>query len=153
MFQRWFDQPPQRPLPLADTPFPHVALLVDVTTTPCFCPRGRFEDEKVYYDAKNKIYGLKTEVAVTAQPPYFCPRVSVAVLGAIHDFELFKRGFQWYLNYLTKLPAEHAALYGDQMSRYWPFCATKGTSVLKLLPLMFVASAQSGTHGLTMTEP
>ena len=43
-----------------------------------------------------------------------------------HDFELFKRGFQWYLNYLTKLPAEHAALYGDQMSCYWALLCNKG---------------------------
>ena len=71
MFQWWFDQLPQRPLLLADTPFPHIALLVDATTTPCFHPRGCFEDAKVYYNTKNKIYGLKTEVAVTAQPPYF----------------------------------------------------------------------------------
>ena len=121
MFQQWFDQPPQHPLPLADTPFLHVALLVDATTTPCFRPRGRFEDAKAYYDAKNKIYSLKTEVAVIAQPPYFCTHVSVVVPGTVHDFELFKRGFQQYLNYLTKLPAEHAALYSDQMSRLGPF--------------------------------
>ena len=126
LFQKWFDSPPQRLCPLLETPFPHVALLVDAHTTPCFCLKAPFEEAKIYYDAKNHTYGLKTEVAVSAQPPHFCTHVSPHVLGSVHDFELFKRGYERYLTYLLKLPTEHALLYGDQTACYWALLCDKG---------------------------
>ena len=123
--QKWFVTP-QRPRPLSDTPFPHVALLVDAHTTPCYRPKASFDEAKIYYDAKNKMYGLKTEVAVSAQAPHYCTHVSSYVPGSVHDFELFKQGYERYLSYLLKLPAEHAALVGDQGDRYWALLCDKG---------------------------
>ena len=48
MTQKWFDQPPQHPCPLAKTPFPHIALFVDATTTPCFQPKAGFDKAKIF---------------------------------------------------------------------------------------------------------
>ena len=39
LIQKWFDSP-QRLRPLTDMPFPHVALLVDAHTTPCYRPKA-----------------------------------------------------------------------------------------------------------------
>lgn len=59
------------------------------------------------------MYRLKMEVAVSAQPPYFCTCVSKHVPGTTHDFELFKKYYIEYLDYLLKLPAKRADLPGD----------------------------------------
>ena len=72
------------------------------------------------------MYGLKTEVAVSAQPPHYCTHVSPFVEGAVHDFELFKSGYARYLSFLLKLPEEHAALNGDQAAHYWALLCDKG---------------------------
>ena len=125
LIQKWFDSP-QRPRPLTDTPFPHVALLVDAHTMPCYRPKAQFDEAKIYFDGKNQIYGLKTEVAVSAQAPYYCTHVSSSVPGSVHDFELFKKGYERYLTFLMKLPAEHAALVGDQDDCYWALLCDKG---------------------------
>jgi len=126
LFHKWFDSPVPRPLPLLETPFPHVALLVDAHTTPCYHPKAPFNEAKIYYDAKNHIYGLKTEVAVSAQSPHFCTHVSSHVPASVHDFELFKRGYARYLDYLLKLPAERVQLFGDQSHHYWAMLCDKG---------------------------
>eukprot|EP01098_Paradermamoeba_levis_P013287 TRINITY_DN6028_c0_g1_i1.p1 TRINITY_DN6028_c0_g1~~TRINITY_DN6028_c0_g1_i1.p1 ORF type:complete len:187 (-),score=8.46 TRINITY_DN6028_c0_g1_i1:341-901(-) len=59
-----------RPVVMRDKPYPTVALLIDSTTIEVYRPRGRFEEAKIYFDSKNKIYGLKKEVAVTATAPH-----------------------------------------------------------------------------------
>jgi hypothetical protein len=125
LIQKWFDSP-QRPCPLSDTPFPHVALLVDAHTTPCYCPKAPFDEAKIYFDGKNRIYGLKTEVAVSVQAPHYCMHVSNSVPGSVHNFELFKQGYERYLPYLLKLPAKHVALVGDQNNHYWALLCDKG---------------------------
>lgn len=125
LFQKWFDSP-ARPRPLSESPFPHVALLVDAHTTPCYRPKAPFDEAKIYYDYKNHTYGLKTEVAVSAQPPHFCTHISNHVPASVHDFELFKSGYERYLPYLLKLPNEQLALPGDQASRHWALLSDKG---------------------------
>ena len=80
-----------------------------------------FDEAKIYYDHKNHTHGLKTEVAVSAQHPYYCIHVSYHVPASVHDFELFKNGFARYLDYLLKLLEEHIALptlIGK--IRFWP---------------------------------
>jgi hypothetical protein len=112
MVQKWFDSPAQ-PCPLLDSPFPHVALLVDAHTTPCYRPKAPFDEAKIYFDNKNHTYGLKTEVAVSAQHLYYCTHVSKHVPASVHDFELFKNGYAGYLDYLLKQSGALFALPGD----------------------------------------
>jgi len=57
------------PTPLSNTSYPYIGLLVDSTTTEICWPGGPFEEVKPYYDAKNQIYSLKKEVAVSAAAP------------------------------------------------------------------------------------
>ena len=125
MVQKWFDSP-ARPRPLLDSPFPHVALLVDAHTTPCYRPKAPFDEAKIYYDSKNHTYGLKTEVAVSAHHLYYCTHVSKHVPASVHDFELFKNGYAGYLDYLLKHPDEQLALPGDRPSRHWALLCDKG---------------------------
>lgn len=123
--QKWL-QFPVRPVPLSGTIFPYVALLIDNHTTQCNRPRAPFNEAKIYYDGKNRIYGLKTEIAVTASAPHYCVFVGAHTPGSVHDFEILKRGYNRYLEYLLKLPTENAALPTDQQSRFWAVIADKG---------------------------
>jgi hypothetical protein len=50
--------------PLMNTPFPHINIIINIYTIQCFKPKVLFEEAKIYWDGKNKIYGLKNEVAI-----------------------------------------------------------------------------------------
>ena len=54
--KRW--QSKLRPKPILSN-YPYIALLVDSTSIEVYRPRGRFEEAKIYFDAKNGIYALK----------------------------------------------------------------------------------------------
>ena len=54
----------------APEPFPFVALLVDTTTIETYRPTAPFHEAKKYWDQKNRIYGIKKEVAVCVSPHY-----------------------------------------------------------------------------------
>jgi hypothetical protein len=58
---------------------------------------------KIYYDRKNHIYSLKSEVVVSATPPYYCVFVSDHTSGSIHDFEIMKKIYHCYFEYLGEL--------------------------------------------------
>ena len=98
--KRW--QPKPRPKPL-DSSYPYIGLLVDSTSIEVYRPRGRFEEAKTYFDAKNGIYALKKEVAVSASPPHYA---LLAQVGSIHDYTTFKSNYECYLDYLLKTPEE-----------------------------------------------
>jgi len=68
--QKWW-QNCMHPLPLANTLYPYIALLVDSMTVETCQPGGPFEEVKSYFDVKNGIYGIKKEVAVSAHPPHY----------------------------------------------------------------------------------
>jgi hypothetical protein len=51
--------------------FAYIALLADSTSFEVFRPKGRFEEQKHYYDGKNKMYAVKKEVAVMAHAPHY----------------------------------------------------------------------------------
>jgi len=65
---RWINK--QRPQVLEGI-LPHAAIAVDSTSFEVYRPHGRFEEAKIYFDAKNKIYALKKEVAVKLKPPNY----------------------------------------------------------------------------------
>ena len=46
--------------------------------------------------------------------------------GSVYDFETLKQGYHKYLDYLTKLPAENAALPADRQSQHWAVLADMG---------------------------
>jgi hypothetical protein len=75
-----------RPKPVTTSAFPHVALLIDNHTTQCFRPKTRFAETKIYWDKKNKIYGLKSEVAVSAHEPHYYQFVGSHHAASAHDY-------------------------------------------------------------------
>ena len=121
---KWWDTR-MRPRIQVDSQFPHVALLVDGHTSKVFRPKVPFEEAKPYFDKKNKIYGLKNEVAVMVSPPHYCMFVSPKTIGSVHDFQIFKDHYERYLSYLLKLPEENMHLPGDVRFRYWAIIADK----------------------------
>lgn len=122
---RWWT-PRQRPRPVAESTWPHVALLVDTNTTETFRPKVRFEEAKVYYDTHNHIYGLKKEVAVMANEPYYCLFTSKGFVGSVHDYDEHKRNVAMYAEYLLKTPEEVHALPQDAANRFWALMADTG---------------------------
>src|SRR6185369_15166002 len=109
LLARW-SQLVGRPIADPDRPFPHAALIIDGHSTECFRPRGRYEEVKHYFDGKNRIYALKTEVAIAAHRPHFfvtsCPHYA----GSTHDYAMHKREYRRYLPYLRKHQAEAGIL-------------------------------------------
>jgi hypothetical protein len=68
--QKWWENC-MCPIPVLDTTYPYIALLIDSTTDKTCQPGGPFKEVKCYYDIKNSIYRLKKEVAVSAHPPHY----------------------------------------------------------------------------------
>jgi hypothetical protein len=122
---RWLE-PRARPQPLLGTNFPHIGVLVDCHTNESFRPKAPFEEAKIYWDGKNKIYGLKSELGIAAHPPHYCLFTAPHTVPSIHDYEYHKRAYEQYLLYLQKTPAEHHALPNDVQHRFWAICGDKG---------------------------
>jgi hypothetical protein len=115
-----------RPVPLADNQFSHVALLIDATTFPTYRPTGRFEETKHYWDGKNKLYGLKKEVAVSAVAPHVAVFISKGFVASIHDYEFFKKNCKVYETFLRKTPDERRQLTMDSQNSHWGVMVDKG---------------------------
>lgn len=98
-----------RPEALPNTEFPFIGLLVDSTTFHINRPSGTFSEAKVYWDGKNHIYGMKKEVGVLAASPHYALFVNKAVPGSKHDYDVLKRGYKRYLEFLLKKPNEKLA--------------------------------------------
>jgi len=60
-----------RPKPLENTIYPHIALIVYSTSFSLFKPLAKFNESKVFYNGKNRMYACKKEVAIMASPPYY----------------------------------------------------------------------------------
>lgn len=116
--KRWWGTR-ERPVPLAQTRFPHAGLLVDTQTIEVNKPKARFEEAKAYWDRKNKIYGLKKEVAVRAAAPHYCMFTQKGRVASVHDYTIIKETFETYLEYLRKTDDERNALPADRASRFW----------------------------------
>jgi hypothetical protein len=107
--------------------YQYAALIIDVTTTQCYRPEGVFEHSKHYYDGKNRIYGLKTEVAVTACAPHLFVRASPHYPGAVHDFTIHKQEYAHYVDFLQKRPEERDEIVDvDPNAANWAVIADKG---------------------------
>jgi hypothetical protein len=79
--------------------------------TQYYHPKVSFDKVKIYYDRKNHIYDLKFEVAISAMPSYYCVFVGDHMPGSIHDFEIMKKRYHRYLEYLLKLPFKTLQLF------------------------------------------
>jgi hypothetical protein len=98
----------------------YAALLIDATTIECFRPEGRFEEAKHYYDGKNHIYGVKSEVAVTAARPHYYVHSSPHEPGSVHDYTILKKNYRNYLGYLRKTPEERELIQDpNPEEEYW----------------------------------
>lgn len=106
-----------RPKPLSGN-FPFIGLIVDTTSMEVFRPRGRFEEAKIYFDGKNKIYALKKEVGVLAYPPYYALFFQKGRVGSQHDYSIFQGTHEGYAPFLKKTPREQVELGGDRDSRW-----------------------------------
>lgn len=102
---KWPDLAP-RPLDDDERPMPGIGLLIDTITTECYRPKGRFGEVKHYFDGHHKVYGLKTEVAVTAARPHVAIFASAHEPGSTGDYTMHKANFRNYLDYLRKTPEE-----------------------------------------------
>jgi len=123
--EKWWSNR-QRPVPLEATSHPFIALICDSTSTQVLRPVGRFEEAKIYWDGKNKIYALKKEVAVMASPPHFALFTGVAFVGSEHDYSAFKKTHEKYLGYLRKTPEERAQLPRDLAADSWAILCDSG---------------------------
>ena len=92
---------------------------MDVNAIEVFRPKGRFEEAKIYWDAKNKMYSLKFEVAITATPPYYALFVFKGKVGSEHDFSIHKKNYTSYLDYLRKTEGELSSINFDRTNRNW----------------------------------
>jgi hypothetical protein len=106
--------------------YPAAALLIDCHTTECFRPKGRFGDAKTYYDGKNCIYGVKSELAVTAARPHFFVTSTPHEPGSTHDYTIHKRFYHIYLDFLRKRRHEAPDLQDPAQEEYWPVIVDKG---------------------------
>ncbi len=120
--ERWLKSLP-RPVPLAVPGFSDVALLLDSTSFEVYRKLADFQESKILYDGKNRIYALKKEVAVSASPPYFALFIRKSAVGSMHDFQMFKSGMDRYKNYLRILPSDVDPLTNRTD---WSICADKG---------------------------
>jgi hypothetical protein len=74
-----------------NTFFPHINIIIDAYTTQYFKLKVLFEEVKIYWDGKNKIYGLKNKVVIqTNTLLHYCVYVFKHVFTLIYDFELHK---------------------------------------------------------------
>jgi len=122
--ERWWCQK-QRPKPIENSIYPHVALIVDSTSINIFRPLGKFQEAKEYFDGKNWMYALKKEVAIMAGPPHYALFSSPGFSGSRHDYDHFKEFYKNYLNYLSKTPDEKGMIRSDRTNPSWSVMADK----------------------------
>ena len=108
-----------RPLDDDQRPLPEVGLLIDSTTTECFRPKGRFGEVKHYWDGHHKVYGMKTEVAVTSARPHVCIHTSAHEPGSAADYSMHIDNYHEYEDYLTKTVEERNWDGDDGRIRTW----------------------------------
>jgi hypothetical protein len=125
LVEHWFENRP-RPTPLEDTPYPHIGLIFDGHSTEVCRPKAPFYESQMYWDHKNKIFALKNEVAVLASKPHYAIFASKATVGSVHDYTLHKQMYTSYVEYLTKLPNETAALPADTEEPRWGALGDRG---------------------------
>lgn len=125
LHSRWLEEK-RRPEVLKDTPYPYASLIIDTTTIEVFHPRTSFQEAKIYWDGKNKYYGVKKEVAVMASSPHYALFFQPYEVASKHDYSIFKENYGHYLEYLLKLPDEYSKLPSDNANKYWGMLMDKG---------------------------
>jgi len=114
---RWWNER-RRPVPLPSRGFPFIALLCDSTSVEVHRPVGRFEEAKIYFDAKNRIYALKKQVAVMATSPHFALFSETAHIGSRHDYSIFKSSYSKLEHYLRKSDNERGIIASDNIDKW-----------------------------------
>lgn len=66
--------------------YPYALYATDVKFQPSYRPKGRFQEQKEYYSAKHKLYGMKIEVSVA--PPGVAFDMSDAFPGSKSDLTI-----------------------------------------------------------------
>ncbi len=121
---RWWS-PIARPRYQDGSPFPNVALIIDNHTSEVFRPKDPFGEAKIYWDGKNKIYGLKNECAIMATTPHYFTHINKEEVASIHDYQYHKGCYVNYLDYLLRLADEAHHLQGDLHHRFWAVMGDK----------------------------
>jgi hypothetical protein len=91
------------PKPLVNNLFPHVRIIINNHTTQYYHLKVSFDKVKIYYDGKNHIYSLKFEVVVSTTPFFYYVFIGDHTSDSIYDFEIMKKKYHCYLEYLLKL--------------------------------------------------
>jgi hypothetical protein len=125
LHEKWLLSP-SRLKPLVDSPFLHVEIIINNHTTQYYHLKVLFDKAKIYYDRKNHIYGLKSEVVVSATPSYYCIFVGDHTPGFVYNFKIIKRKYHCYFEYLLKLLFETFQLFIDQAFRFEVVLVDKG---------------------------
>jgi hypothetical protein len=120
--ERWLEQK-KRPVPLLTTNYPYIGLLVDSMSIEVFRPKGCFEEIKVYWDVKHGI--CPQEVGILAAEPHYARFFQKACVGSTHDYEMHKREYHLYEEYLLKTTDERNAIPNDPDPR-WAILMDKG---------------------------
>lgn len=118
LHNKWWNQR-RRPVPLDNTEFPHIALLIDNTSIEVYHPKVPFDDAKSYWDVHNSIYALKKEVGIMASAPHYALFSQPKRIGGIHDYTELKETYCSYLEYLQKTVDEHTLLLTDEPNASW----------------------------------
>jgi hypothetical protein len=105
---------------------PTAAIIIDGHTTQIGQPKLPYSEAKVYFDGKNWIYGYKSEVAVSTAAPHYCLFTSPHYPGSAHDYEIHKKEFRTYAEYLQMTPEEAVQCGLGHGVHYWKIMADKG---------------------------
>ena len=98
---------------------------MDTISVEVFRPRAEFNEAKAYFDAKNKIYALKKEVAVRAVAPHYALFSQQSCLGSEHDYSIFKKNSNKYFEYLLKTDEEKEEYDIDENANSWAILGDK----------------------------
>jgi hypothetical protein len=121
--RRWWNNR-QRPKIRANSSLPPLGLIIDAHTVEIGVPQTDFRMAKRWFDGKNRIYGIKVEVAVSSAAPHYCMFVSEGQPAAKHDYEIHKEVFPSYIDYL-RMTAEEAARAEKHQPAYWQILGDK----------------------------
>jgi hypothetical protein len=116
----------KRPQPFENATFPYVALGFDHTTFEIQKPVGKFRENKVYFDKKNKIYGMKKGIAIQSNSPNYALFITNAIPGSVHDSQDLKHNCHTMLPYLRKTADEVNLIPHDADHPYWGVSLDKG---------------------------
>jgi hypothetical protein len=107
--------------------YPYALYATDVKFQPSYRPKGRFQEQKEYYSAKHKLYGMKIEVSVA--PPGVAFDMSDAFPGSKSDLTIMLDRVSVHKKMLKKRSNESESDFGEGSQQFgdsWAVLVDKG---------------------------